>query len=70
MDNVTKWIPCSDRLPNTDDDVLVSDGVDMFVAWYSWDSMVEEWNSTDKNFEKGTPILAWMPLPEPYKAEE
>lgn len=58
------WIPCSERLPETDDEVLAADGVDMFVAWYGYDRI---WKSTDHNYDPETPILAWMPLPKPYK---
>jgi len=61
-----EWIPVSERLPKKIDDVLAYGGVDMFVAWYSSEG---EWNSTDNSFERDTPIIAWLPLPEPYKEE-
>jgi hypothetical protein len=66
---VGRWIPVSERLPETNDDVLVTDGVDMFVAWYSREDMWQGWKSSDNNFDRDTPIEAWMPLPEPYRAE-
>lgn len=66
----SKWIPVSERLPETNDDVLVTDGVDMFVAWYSRKGMWQGWKSSDNNFERNTPIDAWMPLPKPYEPQE
>ena len=64
-----RWIPCSEKLPEASYDTLATDGVDMFVAWYSHEGMWQGWNSSDYNFERETPIIAWMPLPEPYKVE-
>lgn len=63
----TRWIPCSERLPDTTDEVLVTDGVDMMVAWH--DYTLVGWASFDSNFDTDVPIKAWMPLPQPYKAE-
>lgn len=63
------WIPCSERLPEKQDCYLVT------TKWkgsYSGDVYIEtnmavyrekpkEWDCVD--------VVAWMPLPEPYKAE-
>ena len=65
----TRWIPVSERLPERSGDYLVT------TKWkgsYSGDVYIEtnmavykkkqeEWDCVD--------VIAWMPLPEPYKAE-
>lgn len=61
-ENPNKWIPVSDRLPEEDGCYLVTttgtnnDIID--IAYY-----------TDGIWHKASRIKAWMPLPEPYKAE-
>ena len=63
------WIPCSERLPkpseHTDNMVLVcmSDGKVRFGAcWYNR-GICEGWVGD-------LPVVAWRPLPEPWKGEE
>lgn len=57
-----KWIPVSERLPEEDGCYLVTttgtnnDIID--IAYY-----------TDDIWHKASRIIAWQPLPEPYKAE-
>lgn len=75
----TRWIPCTERLPKNDDDVLVcnSQGV-MEVCYYHIDDTFYPTEYADLNetgwFNENDDALyfepvVWMPLPEPYKAE-
>jgi len=69
-----RWIPCSERLPEEDDYKPFSyyeDGAILFCTkngkvgfgWYY--ESTKEWANEDDH----TPgeVIAWMPLPEPYK---
>lgn len=64
-----KWIPCSERLPELDREVLActNDGY-MYIAkrYEPWDC---EWYET-LEYRRLLTVTAWMPLPEPYKQEE
>ena len=65
------WIPCSERLPKEETDVLVQWGehADMSTARIR----KGEWHVHGIFLTKvGNPevITAWMPLPEPYKGVE
>lgn len=64
-----RWIPCTERLPKHVENVVAYDGLDMFVAWYVPDGLHEGWHSFDNAFDDYTPIIAWTPLPQPYKKE-
>ena len=59
-----RWIPCSEGLPEDDEIVLVSDGIDYAVAFWrsdadAWD---DPWHGWLDSFEFD--VKAWMPLPE------
>ena len=57
------WIPCSERLPEMCAEVLISTHVGVYIGEKTaggYDICEEYWVS-DKA------VLAWMPLPEPYK---
>ena len=59
-----EWIPCSERLPEEDEKYLVSTdgtfGIDVIdIARFEND----EWFKSCK-------IIAWQPLPEPYRGDD
>ena len=73
-----RWIPCSERLPEEAFGCLVTvwdstqtgegdDFENILPYFVGWDG--EQWNDGDGNqcpFE----VIAWQPLPEPYKESE
>lgn len=68
-----KWIPCSERLPENNIDVLISDNVGHVEIgryikglWFDYD--INEYGIQDENFD--LEVVAWMPLPEPYCSME
>lgn len=66
-----QWIPVTERLPEKDTFVLISDeDGDVYNAYYTYEEYEEnpevEWWSNDW---KVYPV-AWMPLPASYKGEE
>ena len=61
----TGWIPVSERLPELHNSVVATDNNDVFVAWYD-----EGWNSSDSQFDKHTPIVAWRPIPQYTESEK
>lgn len=71
------WIPVSERLPKLDDnqDKKVWKQTVMITGYLSFDDKKELFvsealiNDVINNNVHDTIITAWMPLPEPYKAE-
>lgn len=60
-----QWIPCSERLPETQEDVLCDDDGWVTIGYYT----DEEVGWHDKHCYRIYPT-AWMPLPKPWKGEE
>ena len=68
-----EWIPCDEKLPKPNELVdnvrkyyLIQDEYgDMHVASY----LRNGWISIDSFYTLEDDVIAWMPLPEPYKAE-
>lgn len=78
IDLIPRWIPCSERLPNTNGIYIVtrriSDGFEyqnITDACY-FDGSNTWHDDTRVNHERKylVDVLAWMPLPEPYKEVE
>ena len=61
------WIPVSERLPKDGTEVFVYlfDPPSPFIAW------IEDtrWYTEEFEVERENEPVAWMPLPEPYRAE-
>ncbi len=66
-----KWIPCSERLPEVQKDCLVtakySGFMGMYGTWVKTGYLNSKWAWNGDCF--GGEVVAWMPLPEPYKGE-
>jgi hypothetical protein len=60
------WIPVSERLPEINDDVLISLEWGIDIGRYSGGEWCSEWIN---NYDDGN-VYAWMPLPEPYEPQE
>ena len=77
------WIPCSEKLPEANGRYLVTRGLvaagalwnRVYIANYSnlmGIKSVKIWwqgNVGKSDFERLDDVLAWMPLPEPYRKE-
>lgn len=75
--NFGKWIPCSERLPETEVNVLVTQEYDdldldgehcVNVDTACLDSY-GDWFSVflEDGYMENYNVIAWMPLPEPYE---
>ena len=62
LPSANNWIPCSERLPSNNREVLISCEWGIDIGQYEKDGWRSEWinHYDDDN------VLAWQPLPQPY----
>ena len=63
------WIPCSERLPEGGKTYLVTNAESFgqyhtYKGWYDGEHKI--WHM-EGNFERKMNVIAWQPLPQPYK---
>lgn len=67
-----QWIPCSEKMPKEDEEVLITFSKNMAVGCfceYGWYVVSGgEWYTSCTEDEEQP--IAWMPLPEPYQPKE
>lgn len=84
--SVNQWIPCSERLPEEDKDVLITyqyqegegDRSHSYCDITTYGDgyfggrkcSFKEWRAPFEYFHSNYEVVAWMPLPEPWKGEE
>ena len=59
-----QWIPCSEMSPDNDTDVLICSGEFVHEAHFNDGHFSDTYGMWYKS------VTHWMPLPEPYKAEQ
>lgn len=76
MEPKQRWIPVTERLPKTNEKVLVyvfdPDFCGPYIEFGHWLNWLKRWGEFDDevgDFGDYT-IIAWMPLPEPPKGED
>lgn len=63
----SQWIPVTKRLPENSDTVLITHRGGVSFGWYN--GLYWERGASTKHRPLQT-VVAWMPLPEPYKGGE
>ena len=64
-----QWIPCSKRMPEEETDVLICNSTgNIAISRGAYSTEASDWIWYTSGWRFGE-VVAWMPLPEPYKAE-
>ncbi len=66
LPSAERWIPVSERLPEDEVDVFVTDDSGGY-ATVGIDCMFTKEESGERDWLASQRITAWMPLPDPYK---
>ena len=71
----TRWIPVSERLPEENGKYLISLRIEAYSCRTTHETRTAVWTGERWRFDTYSGVvakyyvIAWMPLPEPYKAE-
>lgn len=76
LPSASQWIPCSKRLPENECKeywVCTDTGYQCECRWTNvnpiWTGLTTDWHWNIFDTPQYTKVVAWMPLPEPYKGE-
>ena len=70
LPSAQRRISVTERLPENDNDVLVTDGTDCAVAYWRTDAQAWDDSMHGRCDLYGLEVIAWMPLPSPWQGGE
>ena len=75
-ENQNKWIPVSEKPPKEENKrywICTDGGYQCECRWtnvnHFWTNLTTDWHWHIMDIPQYSKVIAWMPLPEPYKAE-
>lgn len=66
-----KWVSCSERLPDYEEDVLTCYATAGIIEIQCLKRHIgnDHWENSHGDWQDLVGVVAWMPLPEPYRGE-